>query len=126
IARRLNREQGTTIVAITHFMHEALDASRVIIMQEGRIAMQGTPREVFAQGDRLRALQLDLPRVSQIAQGLHARVADFPPNLLTPQEIVEAIRARMPAQVPENAPQHAPDSAATDVLTELHAGGESV
>lgn len=92
IAQRLNREQGVTVVAITHFMREALQATRVVVMETGEIALQGTPREIFAQGDRLRELQLDLPHVSQIAQKLHARFPAFPGDLLTAGEIVEAVQ----------------------------------
>ena len=70
IARRLNQEQGVTIVAVTHFMREAIHADRLIIMDEGRIALQGPPRELFQQIDRLRELHLDAPHVSELAQAL--------------------------------------------------------
>ena len=58
IAHRLNREQGVTVVAITHFMQEAVNADRVIVMAEGQIVMEGAPRELFRQADQLRALHL--------------------------------------------------------------------
>lgn len=102
IAHRLNREQGVTVIAITHFMHEALDASRMIVMQEGEIALQGTPRQLFAQGDQLRALHLDVPHGCQIANALHARFPRFPADLLTTEEVVEAVRQQvtvLPAQL---------------------------
>lgn len=92
IAHRLNRERGTTVIAITHFMREALDATRMIVMEDGRIALEGTPRDLFAQGERLRELHLDLPHVSQIANALHVRFPAFPADLLTTQEVVEAVR----------------------------------
>ncbi len=91
IAWRLNKEQGVTIVAATHFMREAIHADRLIIMDEGRIALQGPPREVFQQLDRLRALHLDAPHVSELAQALHRRFPAFPASLLTPQEIADAV-----------------------------------
>lgn len=91
IARRLNQEQGVTIVAVTHFMREAIHADRLIIMDEGRIALQGPPRELFQQIDRLRELHLDAPHVSELAQALHRRFPAFPANLLTPHEIADAI-----------------------------------
>src|SRR5512142_1349346 len=71
VARRLN-DEGVTIVAITHLMHEAALADRVIVLEEGQIAIQGTPRQVFAQAERLHALQLDVPEITQLAQRLHA------------------------------------------------------
>lgn len=64
VARRLN-DEGVTIVAITHLMHEAALADRVIVLEEGQIAIQGTPRQVFAQAERLHALQLDVPEITQ-------------------------------------------------------------
>lgn len=93
IAWRLNKEQGVTIVAVTHFMREAIYADRLIIMDEGRIALQGPPRELFQQIDRLRALHLDAPHVSELAHALHRRFPAFPANLLTPQEIANAVVA---------------------------------
>lgn len=91
---RMNREEGTTVVAITHFMHEAIHADRVVVMDEGRIALEGTPREIFGQVDRLHELQLDVPQVTRLAQALHSRFPDFPPDLLTVEEVVEAVRER--------------------------------
>ncbi|MFO7635027.1 MAG: energy-coupling factor transporter ATPase [Caldilinea sp.] len=93
IAWRLNKEQGVTIIAVTHFMREAIQADRLIIMDEGRIALQGSPRQIFQQIDRLRALHLDAPHVSELALALHRRFPAFPANLLTPQEIADAIVA---------------------------------
>jgi len=92
IAHRLHRERGVTVIAITHFMREALDATRMVVMDQGCIALDGTPRELFSQREKLRALQLDLPHVSQIAGALHARFPAFPANLLTTREVVDAVR----------------------------------
>jgi len=91
IAWRLNQERGVTIVAVTHFMREAIHADRLIIMDEGRIALQGPPRELFQQIERLRALHLDAPHVSELALALHRRFPAFPTGLLTPHEIADAI-----------------------------------
>ncbi len=90
VARRLN-DDGTTIIAVTHFMHEAALADRVIVLENGSIAMQGTPREVFSQSERLRELQLDVPEITQLAQRLHARDATFPADVLTVEEFVGAV-----------------------------------
>lgn len=93
VARRLNREQGVTVVAVTHFMREALDADRLVIMDGGRIVLEGPPRAIFQQGERLRELHLDAPHVSALAAALHHRFPDFPPDLLTVDEVVAAVKA---------------------------------
>ena len=92
VAHRLNKEQGVTVVAITHFMREAVEADRIVVMAEGQIALEGTPRELFRQGDRLRELQLDVPPITELAQRIHAQLPAFPPDLLTVEEVVAAYR----------------------------------
>jgi energy-coupling factor transport system ATP-binding protein len=82
-----------TVVAITHFMHEAVHAHRVIVMAEGQIALEGTPHEVFSQAERLRDLHLGLPPVTKLATALHERCPAFPPNVLTREEFLDAARA---------------------------------
>jgi len=91
VIRRLNEEEGITVVAITHFMHEAVWADRVIVLERGRMVMEGPPREVFGQVERLRALQLDIPQVTELAYELHKRRSSFPANLLTVGEIVNQV-----------------------------------
>ena len=118
VARRMNREQGTTIVAITHFMEEAIHADRLIVMEDGRIAMEGAPRAVFAQRERLRELRLGVPQVTQLAHRLHELDARFPPDILTADEFAAAYRAfvedaPLPADVrvtPATDGQAAPDA----------------
>ena len=92
VAHRLNRREGVTVVAITHFMREAVDADRIVVMADGQIALEGTPRELFRQSDRLRDLQLDVPPVTEVAQLVHAQYPAFPPDLLTTEEVVAAFR----------------------------------
>ena len=92
IAQRLNQEQGVTVVAITHFMHEALQADRVIVMADGQIVLEGTPRALFQQVDKLRALHLDVPPVTELAIALHERLPDFPSDILSVEELVAAVR----------------------------------
>ena len=92
IAQRLNQEQGVTVVAITHFMHEALQADRVIVMADGQIVLEGTPRALFQQVDKLRALHLDVPPVTELAIALHQRLPDFPSDILSVEELVAAVR----------------------------------
>ena len=91
VVRRLNKEEGITVVAITHFMHEAVWADKVIVLERGRMVMEGPPREIFGQVERLRALQLDIPQVTELAYQLHNRRPSFPANLLTVEEVVAQI-----------------------------------
>jgi energy-coupling factor transport system ATP-binding protein len=82
---------GTTVVSITHVMSEVPLAERVIVLSGGEIAMQGTPREIFSQGQRLRELELDVPQVTQLAQRLAERGRRFDPLPITVRELVDAI-----------------------------------
>lgn len=88
VIRQLNRS-GMTVVAITHFMHEAVEGNRVLVMENSRIALEGTPRDVFGQVERLRELQLDVPQPTDLAYRLHQRWSGFPEGLLTVPEVVE-------------------------------------
>ncbi len=81
---------GVTIVAITHFMSEVSLADRVIVLAEGRVAMEGAPRELFAQPDRLRELELDVPQVTEIAARLRARGVDVGLVPITVAELADA------------------------------------
>jgi len=94
VVRRLNEEEGVTVVTITHFMNEAVWADRVIVLERGRIVMEGPPREVFGQVERLKALQLDVPPVTELAYNLHKRSPSFPADLLTVGEMVEEVCQR--------------------------------
>jgi energy-coupling factor transport system ATP-binding protein len=96
--RRLN-ETGTTIIAITHYMHEAVEGDRVVVMEAARIVSQGSPREVFSQVEELRALQLDVPQVTELSYALHRRDAAFPPDLLTLEEMVSEVVRRKALEV---------------------------
>lgn len=88
-AAALNRE-GVAIVAITHFMSEVPRADRVIVLAEGRIAIEATPRELFADRDRLRQLELDVPQVTEIAARLRDRGLDVGLVPLTVAELADA------------------------------------
>ncbi|NLY54607.1 MAG: energy-coupling factor transporter ATPase [Firmicutes bacterium] len=85
---RLNRAKGMTVVLITHHMDEAVQAQRVIVLDEGRVVLQGTNREVFAQGERLQALGLDVPQVTSLAKSLKQAGLDVPTDILTVEEMV--------------------------------------
>jgi energy-coupling factor transport system ATP-binding protein len=85
---RLNREEGITIVYITHFMEEAVRAGRVVVMDGGRLVLDGSPREVFARVAELRSLGLDVPQVTELALALRERGIDLPAGILTAEELV--------------------------------------
>jgi energy-coupling factor transport system ATP-binding protein len=93
-AERLHRD-GVTIVAITHFMSEVVLADRVVVLAEGRVALEAEPRALFAQPDRLRQLELDVPQVTEIAARLRARGMDVGLVPLTVTELADAY-VRMP------------------------------
>ena len=88
---RLNRDEGITIVLITHHMNEAEHADRVIVMNEGRVAMDGAPREVFAQVERLRAIGLTVPDTVELLYELRGAGCDLPLTAITVDECADAI-----------------------------------
>jgi len=88
---RLNREEGITVVLITHFMGEAVLGDRVIVMEEGRIAMDGSPHEVFSQVEAIRALRLDVPQAAELAYELNRSGAGLPGGVLTVEELADAL-----------------------------------
>ena len=81
--QKLNKEENITVVYITHIMEEAVAADRVVIMEEGRIVMDGSPEEIFARVEELKGLRLDVPPAVEIAQRLRQQGADLPPGILT-------------------------------------------
>ena len=85
--QKLNKEEHITIINITHYMEEAVLADRIIVMDNGNIALTGTPREVFAQVDTLKKLRLDVPVVTELAQSLPAEM-HLPHDILTIDELV--------------------------------------
>ncbi len=89
--RKLNREMGITVVLVTHFMDEAVAADRVIVMDSGKIIMDGTPRRVFAQADKLISVGLDIPQATQLSCALSAEGIDIATDLLDENECAEAI-----------------------------------
>jgi energy-coupling factor transport system ATP-binding protein len=89
--RRLNAERSITVALITHEMEEAVAAQRVLVMQAGRVAMDGPPEEIFERADRLRGWGLDLPPAIEIARRLRAEGLALPPGLLTMEQLTEAL-----------------------------------
>ena len=90
---RLNRDEGITVVLITHHMNEAEHADRVIVMNEGRVAMDGAPREVFSRGEELRAIGLDVPQAVELAQKLREKGFDVPEGIYKIEEVRAAVEA---------------------------------
>ena len=91
LARKLNREEGITVVWITHFMDEAVRADRVAVMDDGKIAMLGAPREVFAHVDEIRALGLDVPEMMRLAAELRRKGLKLGAETMTVEEMVEEL-----------------------------------
>ena len=89
--RRLNKEQKITVIAITHFMDEALLADHIFVMTDGQIAMQGTPQEVFEREDILKKAGLKLPQICQLAHELRKSGMDIPDGVLSEDELRKAV-----------------------------------
>ena len=85
----LNREEGLTIVHITHYMEEAVNADRVIVMERGRIVMEGTPREIFKEVEKLKKLRMDVPQMTELAYQLRKEGLSIPAETLTVDEMVK-------------------------------------
>ena len=92
-ARRLNREKNITVLWITHFMEEAAKAGRVVVLHEGKIAMNGTPKEVFARVDELRELGLDVPPMALLGKMLRERGLSLPDGILTVDDMEKELKA---------------------------------
>ncbi len=88
---RLNREKGITVIFITHFMEEAVNADRIIVMGDGRIKLTGTPKEVFAHEEELDTLSLEIPQITKIARALNEGGMDIDRSILTLEEFIKEI-----------------------------------
>ncbi len=89
--RALNQAEGITVILITHYMEEVIDADRVIVMDDGRIVMDGTPREIFSQVETLNRYRLDVPQVTELAWELKKRGVELPDGILRKEELMEAL-----------------------------------
>ncbi len=90
--RALNDVEGITVVLITHYMEEIIHADKVFVMDKGHVEMEGTPREIFSQVEKLKSLRLDVPQVTMLAHELRKSGVDIPAGILTRQEFVEALK----------------------------------
>ena len=91
-ARKLNLEENITIILITHYMEEAIQADRVFVMDNGKIAMQGSPREVFSQVERMQELHLDVPQVTLLGHLLRKKGLEIPEGILTREELSDVLK----------------------------------
>ncbi|HJC91038.1 energy-coupling factor transporter ATPase [Mediterraneibacter glycyrrhizinilyticus] len=88
---KLRKEKNVTVILITHYMEEVIDADQVFVMDDGHIVMHGTPREIFSRVDELKAYRMDVPQVTMLAEELRKRGLDLPKGILRREELVEAL-----------------------------------
>ena len=88
---RLNKEKGITVVFITHFMEETVNADRIIVMGDGVIKMEGTPKEIFSREEEINALTLEVPPVTKMAQQLNEKGINITRNILTFEELFDSL-----------------------------------
>ena len=90
-AHELNREKGVTVLLITHYMEEVVDADYVYVMEKGQIVMQGNPRELFSRVDELKSHRLDVPQMTWLADNLRKAGLQIPAGILSREELVESL-----------------------------------
>ena len=88
---KLWKEKNVTVILITHYMEEVIDADQVFVMDDGHIVMHGTPREIFSRVDELKAYRMDVPQVTMLAEELRKRGLALPKGILRREELVEAL-----------------------------------
>ena len=89
--QKLNKEEQITVILITHYMEEVTEADRVFVMDDGKVVMQGTPKEIFSQVDRLKELRLDVPQATLVAYELQKRGFPLPDGILSNEKLVEEL-----------------------------------
>lgn len=92
VLHELNRKEGVTIILITHYMEEVIDADRIYVMDSGKLIMQGTPREIFSQIEKLKELRLDVPQVTELAYELKQSGIPLTDGILTKEELIEQLK----------------------------------
>ncbi len=88
---KLRKEKHVTVILITHYMEEVVDADKIFVMDHGKVVMEGTPKEIFSRVDELKSYRLDVPQVTILADELRKRGLDIPKGILKKEELVEAI-----------------------------------
>ena len=91
IIKKLNREENITIIYITHFMSEAVEFNKIIVLDKGKIVLSGSPKTIFLQADLLGNLSLELPQITRLAKLLSEHGLDIPPNILNEEEMIEKL-----------------------------------
>ena len=89
--KKLREQKKVTVILITHYMEEVIDANKIYVMDQGRVVMEGTPKEVFSQVDELKKYRLDVPQVTILADELKKQGLDIPSGILRKEELVEAL-----------------------------------
>lgn len=92
VIQKMNREQGVTIVLITHYMDEAAQCGRVVVMDKGKVVLDDTPRAVFSHVDEIKKIGLDVPQVTELAWELRKAGINISSEIITEQECVEALK----------------------------------
>ena len=92
VLHELNRKEGVTIILITHYMEEVIDADHVFVMDNGKVVMEGTPRQIFSQVDKLKELRLDVPQVTELAYELKKEGLPVKDGIIRNEELVEEIK----------------------------------
>mgnify|MGYP000602400454 CR=1 FL=1 len=90
-AHDLNKKKGVTIILITHYMEEVIDADQVFVMDEGHVVMHGTPKEIFSRVDELKKYRMDVPQVTMLADALIQKGVPLPKGILRREELVDAL-----------------------------------
>lgn len=93
VLHELNKRENVTIILITHYMEEVIDADRVFVMDDGKIVLSGTPKEIFSQAEYLKRLRLDVPQVTELAYELKQAGIPLPDRILTKEELTAALTA---------------------------------
>ena len=89
--KKLREQKKVTVILITHYMEEVIDADKIYVMDHGRVVMEGTPKEVFSQVDELKKYRLDVPQVTILADELKKQGLDIPSGILRKEDLVEAL-----------------------------------
>lgn len=90
-AQKLNQEEGITIILITHYMEEVVEADHIFVMDDGKVVMQGSPAEIFSQVEELKKLRLDVPQATLLAYELQRRGIPLPDGILKNEELVDQL-----------------------------------
>ena len=103
--QELNRKEHVTVILITHYMEEVIEADRIIVMDQGRVVMQGTPKEVFSHGEELKGYRLDVPQATLVSYELQKKGVPLPDGILSMRELEQELEKLRPASA-ERTEQH--------------------